>query len=45
MTLAQNLGLLFGAAFWGFGSDYIGRKWSFTLTLGITAVFGLAAAG
>ena len=31
--------------FWGFGCDVFGRKWAFNLTLGITAVFGLVAAG
>ncbi|KAK2858484.1 hypothetical protein FQN49_004683 [Arthroderma sp. PD_2] len=45
LTLAQNLGLLAGAVFWGFGCDMYGRKWAFNLTIGITAVFGLAAAG
>ncbi|EFR04111.1 hypothetical protein MGYG_07118 [Nannizzia gypsea CBS 118893] len=45
LTLAQNLGLLVGAVFWGFGCDVYGRKWAFNLTIGITAVFGLAAAG
>lgn len=45
LTLAQNIGLLAGALFWGFGCDVFGRRWAFNLTLGITAVFGLAAAG
>jgi MFS family permease len=31
--------------FWGFGCDLFGRKWGFNLTLGITAIFGLIAAG
>jgi MFS family permease len=44
LSLAQNIGLLFGAAFWGFGCDIFGRKWAFNLTLGTTAVFGLIAA-
>ena len=44
LTLAQNIGLLFGAMCWGFGCDVFGRKWAFNLTLGITAVFGLVAA-
>ncbi|EQL01772.1 membrane transporter [Ophiocordyceps sinensis CO18] len=43
-TLAQNLGLLAGAVFWGFGCDIFGRKWGFNLTLGLTAVWGLVAA-
>ncbi|KAJ5481089.1 MFS siderochrome iron transporter 1 [Penicillium diatomitis] len=45
LTLAQNIGLLVGAVFWGFGCDIFGRKWAFNLTIGITAVFGLIAAG
>ena len=45
LSLAQNLGLLGGAAFWGFGCDLFGRKWAFNLTIGITAVWGLIAAG
>ena len=43
-TLAQNIGLLVGAMFWGFGCDIFGRKWAFNLTLGVTAVFALIAA-
>ena len=45
LSLSQNIGLLAGAMFWGFGCDIFGRKWGFNLTLGITAVFGLIAAG
>ena len=33
LTLSQNVGLLVGAAFWGFGCDMFGRKWGFNLTL------------
>ncbi|KAH3907532.1 hypothetical protein HBI56_159560 [Parastagonospora nodorum] len=44
LTLAQNIGLLFGAVFWGFGCDIFGRRWAFNLTLGITSVFGMVAA-
>ncbi|KAK2749964.1 hypothetical protein FQN55_002682 [Onygenales sp. PD_40] len=44
LTLAQNLGLLVGAVFWGFTSDIYGRRWAFNLTIGIAAVFGLVAA-
>ncbi|KAI8677808.1 MFS domain-containing protein [Fusarium keratoplasticum] len=44
LTLAQNIGLLAGAMFWGFGCDIFGRKWAFNLTLGLTAVWGLVAA-
>jgi MFS family permease len=45
LTLAQNIGLLIGAIFWGFGCDIFGRRWAFNLTIGVTAVFGLIAAG
>ena len=31
--------------FWGFGCDIFGRRHAFNLTLGVTAVFGLIAAG
>ena len=34
LTLAQNIGLLAGAFFWGFGCDLFGRRWGFNLTLG-----------
>lgn len=29
LTLAQNIGLLIGAMFWGFGCDVFGRKLAF----------------
>ncbi|CAK7229205.1 hypothetical protein SEUCBS140593_007168 [Sporothrix eucalyptigena] len=45
LTLAQNLGLLAGAVFWGFGCDVFGRRWAFNATLGLAAVWGLIAAG
>jgi MFS family permease len=45
LTLAQNIGLLAGALFWGFGCDIFGRKWAFNLTLGLAAVWGMVAAG
>ncbi len=45
LSLSQNIGLLAGAIFWGFGCDIFGRKWAFNLTLGVTAVFGMIAAG
>ncbi|PKS07696.1 hypothetical protein jhhlp_006304 [Lomentospora prolificans] len=44
LTLSQNIGLLAGAMFWGFGCDVFGRKWAFNLTLGLTAVWGTVAA-
>lgn len=43
LSLAQTLGLTVGAAGWGIGSDIIGRRWAFNLTLLITGVFGLVA--
>ncbi|KAI3324677.1 MFS general substrate transporter [Xylariaceae sp. AK1471] len=45
LSLAQNIGLLAGAIFWGFGCDIFGRRWAFNLTLGLTALWGLIAAG
>ncbi|KAG8216949.1 hypothetical protein J3R82DRAFT_7230 [Butyriboletus roseoflavus] len=43
LKLAQNIGLLVGAAFWGVSSDIWGRRWAFNLTLLITGVFAIAA--
>lgn len=45
LTLCQALGLLVGAMFWGFGCDIFGRRIAFNLTIAITSIFGLAAAG
>ncbi|PWY78102.1 sugar transporter [Aspergillus sclerotioniger CBS 115572] len=45
LSLAQNIGLLAGSLFWGFTCDLFGRRWAFNLTIAITAVFGLVAAG
>lgn len=45
LSLAQNIGLLAGAVFWGFYADIAGRRWAFNLTLGLTAVWGMIAAG
>ncbi|OJT10229.1 hypothetical protein TRAPUB_13249 [Trametes pubescens] len=45
LKLAQNIGLLVGAAFWGVASDVWGRKWCFNITLLITGVFAVAAGG
>ncbi|KAG0148800.1 hypothetical protein CROQUDRAFT_669663 [Cronartium quercuum f. sp. fusiforme G11] len=44
LTLAQNLGLLVGALFWGFGCDLFGRRIGFNLTIGLTSVFALVSA-
>ncbi|WBW70918.1 transmembrane transporter [Schizosaccharomyces osmophilus] len=43
LTLAQNLGLLAGAAFWSISSDMFGRLWAFNYTFLITGVFSLVA--
>lgn len=45
LTLCQNIGLLAGAVFWGFGCDLFGRRIAFNLTIAVTMVFGFAAAG
>ncbi|KAM9899425.1 hypothetical protein OXX79_005730 [Metschnikowia pulcherrima] len=39
------VGLLVGAAFWGFSADIIGRKLAFNLSLLLAAVFGLITGG
>ena len=44
LTLSQNIGLLFGAMFWGFGCDIFGRRLAFNMTIGVTSVFGLISA-
>lgn len=44
LTLAQNIGLLAGAVFWGFGCDIFGRKWAFNSTLGLAGLWGIVAA-
>ena len=43
LSLALIAGLVCGAGFWGLGSDLIGRRLAFNLTLFIAAVFGIAA--
>lgn len=43
LKLAQNIGLLVGAAFWGVACDVWGRQWAFNITLLITGVFATAA--
>ncbi|PYI20102.1 MFS general substrate transporter [Aspergillus japonicus CBS 114.51] len=45
LSLAQNIGLLAGSLFWGFTCDVFGRRWAFNMTIAITAIFGLIAAG
>jgi MFS family permease len=41
-TCALFVGLCLGAAFWGVGSDIMGRRLAFNLTLSIAGVFGIA---
>lgn len=43
LKLAQNIGLLVGAVFWGVGSDIWGRRLSFDTTLLIVGIFATAA--
>lgn len=45
LSLAMNIGLLAGAILWSFGCDIWGRKWSFSLTLFIGSIFGIAMGG
>jgi MFS family permease len=43
VALASQVGLLVGAAFWGFSADIIGRKTAFNSSLFICAAFVLIA--
>lgn len=43
ILVANNVGLILGALFWGLSADMIGRKWAFNLSLIICSIFGLAA--
>ncbi|KAK0635358.1 major facilitator superfamily domain-containing protein [Bombardia bombarda] len=43
-TSALFVGLCFGSFFWGLGSDVLGRRIAFNVTLLITSVFGIASA-
>ncbi|KAL1869421.1 hypothetical protein VTK73DRAFT_3158 [Phialemonium thermophilum] len=43
-TSSLFVGLCFGSFFWGIGSDILGRRLAFNLTLLITSVFGIASA-
>ncbi|KAG2055936.1 hypothetical protein BDR06DRAFT_301564 [Suillus hirtellus] len=45
LTLAQNIGLLVGAASWSIAPDVWGRRWAFNITLGMTGLFAIAAGG
>ncbi|KAK9369045.1 putative sugar transporter [Lipomyces kononenkoae] len=45
VALASQVGLLVGAAFWGFSADVIGRKLAFNSSLFICAAFVIIAGG
>ncbi|RDW60557.1 putative sugar transporter-2 [Coleophoma cylindrospora] len=45
LSLAQTIGLVVGASFWGFGSDVVGRRFTFNCSFLICGVFLLAAGG
>lgn len=45
VALASQVGLLVGAALWGFSADVIGRKLAFNTSLFICAAFVLIAGG
>lgn len=45
VALASQVGLLVGAAVWGFSADIIGRKLAFNTSLFICASFVLIAGG
>lgn len=45
VSLASQVGLLVGAAVWGFSADVIGRKLAFNTSLFICAAFVLIAGG
>jgi MFS family permease len=45
VALASQVGLLVGAAIWGFSADIIGRKLAFNTSLFICAAFVLIAGG
>ncbi|KUJ18032.1 MFS general substrate transporter [Mollisia scopiformis] len=42
-TCSLFIGLCIGASFWGIGSDIMGRRLAFNMTLLIAGVFGIAA--
>jgi MFS family permease len=45
VALASQVGLLVGAAVWGFSADVIGRKLAFNSSLFLCAAFVLIAGG
>ncbi|TVY73178.1 putative MFS-type transporter PB1E7.08c [Lachnellula suecica] len=42
-TMSLFIGLCLGASFWGIGSDIMGRRLAFNMTLFLAGVFGIAA--
>lgn len=42
-TCALFVGLCIGATFWGVGSDVMGRRLAFNMTLFLAGIFGIAA--
>lgn len=44
-SVAYYIGLILGASFWGVGSDLIGRKPAFNITILAAGVFACAVAG
>ncbi|CAL3972766.1 unnamed protein product [Diplocarpon coronariae] len=42
-TMSLFIGLCLGASFWGIGSDIMGRRIAFNMTLFLAGVFGIAA--
>ena len=45
ISLASQIGLLIGAAFWGFSADIIGRRIAFNTSLFVCALFVVIAGG
>jgi MFS family permease len=43
VLVANNIGLLAGALFWGLTADIVGRKWAFNVSLFTCSIFGIAA--
>jgi MFS family permease len=44
-NLGRILGLVIGATFWGFGSDVVGRRFTFNCSFFICGIFLIAAGG
>ena len=45
IALASQIGLLIGAAFWGFSADIVGRRIAFNTSLFVCALFVVIAGG